>query len=988
MLCHTIPLIIDGVHVLPSQKQPAPLFRPETNAYNAHEPSAVGATPDLCTQAADSCARAYLSWRETHPAERRRLFNKLAQLLENKSSELEDLIQEEISCTTLWARINVADSIAIVQQCAANLATGVLSGVVPIVRDSSAHAVVIKEPLGVVLAIAPWNAPLILGVRAVAAAVGAGNTAILKGSEMSPMIHFEVAKLFQEAGFPPGVVNYVQHRPQDASACFEAMISHPAVQKCNFTGSTPVGRHIAQRAGYYLKPVTLELGGKNFALVMKDADLEQAADQVLFGSFLNSGQICMATDLVLIDRSVEQAFVDLIREKMSVASKQVVRTINSSSEARIDALLHNAIKHGAISVTDDLELTTPAAVVTGVTSAMEFWRVESFGPLLGLVSYDREEEAVRVVNNSSFGLSAAIFSRDHFRAFNLAKRLNTGAVHVNSATVHDEATLPHGGRKESGWGRFGAHWGFEEFLQTKNIIIHPDPLENMEYDYDAQQLASVPSTFPQQPQFSGFMKPCRFEGNIDSLEVRGQIPDEIDGTFYRVMPDPQLPPFWFNGDGNISAFRIRGGRCNFQQRYVRTEKFLRERKAGRSLAGRARPHMQASRELTHIGKYRNKFTDAVEFKIRTTANTTVLHFNGRLLACKEDAPPYSLDLNTLETRGLEDFDSQLPCLTFTAHPKYDSATKELVCFGYEAKGDGTPDVCYFTIDPNEKLVETVWLISPIVAMIHDFAITENWVLFPIIPQTCDLERMKQGGEHWQWSPDVPFYLGVLPRRGASGTDVKWFRAPNAFPGHTVNAYENDAGDIVLDLPLSDKNVFFWWPDANGNAPDPREIKSDLVRFTFDPRSDNLDLPVPKVLVNEDCEFPRINDNFSGKKHKHVFMDVMDPDLGTDFVEISPKMGGGFPPYNCIAHLDCQSLQIEKYFPGRNHLVQEPVFIARRGADIAEEDGWVMALVNNYSSMSSELHIIDTRDFKRPQAIVDLPIRLRAGLHGNWVDTVV
>ncbi|KAF2999657.1 hypothetical protein E8E13_000333 [Curvularia kusanoi] len=427
---------------------------------------------------------------------------------------------------------------------------------------------------------------------------------------------------------------------------------------------------------------------------------------------------------------------------------------------------------------------------------------------------------------------------------------------------------------------------------------------------------------------------------------------------------------WFNGDGNISAFRIKGGRCNFQQRYVRTEKFLREREAGKSL----------------IGKYRNKFTDAVEFKIRTTANTTVLYFNGRLLACKEDAPPYSLDPKTLETKCLETFNDQLPCLTFTAHPKYDDVTQELVCFGYEAKGDGTPDVCYFAIDHNERLVETVWLVSPIVAMIHDFAITENWVLFPIIPQTCDLERMREGGEHWQWNPDVPFYLGVLPRRGASGTDAKWFRAPNAFPGHTVNAYEDKEGNIVLELPLSDKNVFYWWPDAQGNAPNPKEIRSDLVRFTFDPRSDNLDLPLPEVLIKEDCEFPRINDLFSGKKHQHVFMDVMDPSLGTNFDEILPKMGGGFPPYNCIAHLDCQSLHLKKYFPGRTHLVQEPVFIARKGADIPEDDGWVMALVNNYSSMSSELHIIDTRDFTRPQAIIDLPIRLRAGLHGNWVDT--
>ncbi|CAN9230154.1 unnamed protein product [Alternaria alternata] len=454
--------------------------------------------------------------------------------------------------------------------------------------------------------------------------------------------------------------------------------------------------------------------------------------------------------------------------------------------------------------------------------------------------------------------------------------------------------------------------------------------------------------FPPTPLYSGFMSPCRFEGEVQNLSVRGEVPSEIDGTFYRVMPDPQLPPFiendpWFNGDGNISAFRIKDGSCHFKQRYVRTEKFIREREA----------------KIALIGRYRNKFTDAVEFKVRSTANTNVFYFNGQLLACKEDSPPYALDPETLETLRLEDFDGQLPSLTFTAHPKLDG--NELLGFGYEGKGDGTPDICYFSIDSTGTFTETVWLISPVVAMIHDFAITENWVLFPIIPQTCDLERMKQGGEHWQWNPDIPFYLGVLPRRGASGTNVKWFRAPNAFPGHTVNAYEDDSGNIVFDLPLTDKNVFFWWPDAQGNAPNPEQIAAQLVRFTFDPHS-------------------------RGRKHSHAFFDVMDPTLGTDFPNTMPKMGGGYPPYNSLGHLDYQTMAIEKYFPGPTHFVQEPVFVARKGSTTAEGDGWVIALVNNAATMASELHIVDTRNFGKAQAIIDLPIRLRAGLHGNWVDS--
>ncbi|KAL1970559.1 hypothetical protein VTN77DRAFT_4203 [Rasamsonia byssochlamydoides] len=477
--------------------------------------------------------------------------------------------------------------------------------------------------------------------------------------------------------------------------------------------------------------------------------------------------------------------------------------------------------------------------------------------------------------------------------------------------------------------------------------------------------------FPNQPQFSAFMKPCRFEGEVRDLEIEGTIPDDIDGTFYRVMPDPQFAPFvppdqWFNGDGNISAFRIKSGNVDFKQRYVRTEKFTRERQARRAL----------------IGKYRNRYTDAVAFKIRSTANTNIVYFNGKLLALKEDSPPYALDPETLETIGLWDFDGQLPSLTFTAHPKFDPITNEMVCFGYEAKGDGTPDICYYSINADGKFTETVWLVAPAVAMIHDFAVTENWVLFPLIPQVCDIERLKQGGEHWQWDPNLPFYLGLLPRRGAKSSDVKWFRAPNAFPGHTANAYEKEDGSIVFDIPLSDKNVFFWWPDAEGNAPNPQEIRSNLTRFIIHPHSSQLELPPPTVLLAEDVEFPRIDDRYASKKHSKCFFNVMDRRLGTDFAAVLPKMGGGFPPYNAVGHLDFKHDIYETYFPGPTHFVQEPVFIPRSQE---EGDGYLIMLVNNYSTMSSELHIIDTKRFTEPQAIVKLPLRLRPGLHGNWVD---
>lgn len=190
--------------------------------------------------------------------------------------------------------------------------------------------------------------------------------------------------------------------------------------------------------------------------------------------------------------------------------------------------------------------------------------------------------------------------------------------------------------------------------------------------------------------------------------------------------------------------------------------------------------------------------------------------------------------------------------------------------------------------------------------------------------------------------------------------------------------------IFIDLPVSNKNVFFWWPDVDGNAPDPHEISANLLRFEIDPHSDELDLPEPELLLAADCEFPKIDDRWAMKQHTICYFDVMDKTLGTDWGVVGPAMGGGFAPYNSLGKFNNKTCTYENYFPGPDRLFQEPVFIPRDSA-AAEGDGYLMALVNNYQTMSSELHIIDTRDFSQAIAIVLLPLRLRAGLHGNWVE---
>ncbi|RAK98072.1 aldehyde dehydrogenase [Aspergillus ibericus CBS 121593] len=461
------PLVIDNQEILhPSGERVA------------SDPSPFqGVTDDLAIQAVESCASAFPDWSATSPVERRSLLNKAAEILESRSEDFIQCMQEEIRAPRVFAEFNVRTGVDFLREYAA-LTTDALAGTIPVSHGES-YALVFKEPLGVILAIAPWNAPIILGLRSIAAPLAAGNTVVFKGSELSPRTHFLVSTLFKDAGFPPGVVNYVLHRAEDAASVYETMINHRAVRKCNFTGSTNVGRIIASKAALALKPVLLELGGKNCALVLEDADIEKAAKQIIDGSTLNNGQICMSTDLVLaIDAIHDKLVSHILALLQQFASPH--RVITPSSKRKLNGLIDDARAKGAkihtASNKSEIlgnETDYPATVIEGLTPEMEFFTVESFGPIMGIVRVKDEAEAMDLIQQSSYGLSAAVFTASHFRALQLARKIPAGAIHVNSMTVHDEATLPHGGHGDSGWGRFGAKWGLEEFLQTRTVILNP-----------------------------------------------------------------------------------------------------------------------------------------------------------------------------------------------------------------------------------------------------------------------------------------------------------------------------------------------------------------------------------------------------------------------------------------------------------------------------------------------------------------------------------
>ncbi|KAH6877161.1 aldehyde dehydrogenase domain-containing protein [Thelonectria olida] len=467
-----IPLIIEGTPVFNGTGQR--IHETSTGSYFQ------GAEISDCQQAVQSSSNAFCSWSKTSPLGRRRLLLHLAQLLHERQDEIKVIIQTEIHCSEAWAARNVSDSIALIEESASLITSRSMNGSIPHTDGHGSFGFVFNRPLGVILGIAPWNGPLILGFRAVVAPVATGNTAILKGSELSPRTHHFIAQLFVDAGFPPGVVNFILHRPQDAADVVKTLITHPAVRKINFTGSTAVGRIISETAGRCLKPVLLELGGKNCAIVLKDADVSKAVNATLQGATLNGGQICMSTDLAIVTSDVADSFKDKLRQAVEKLRGTSHKVIIERSAARSLALSTDANGKGA-KVTSTIELPSstlgpqhvPVTLIENVQSSMDFFSQESFGPLLGVVVVDSEEEAIRLVNECEYGLSCAIWTQNHHHALELAQRLDVGAVHINASTVHDEATLPHGGSKLSGFGRFGAEWGLQEFVQTQTVILNP-----------------------------------------------------------------------------------------------------------------------------------------------------------------------------------------------------------------------------------------------------------------------------------------------------------------------------------------------------------------------------------------------------------------------------------------------------------------------------------------------------------------------------------
>lgn len=432
---------------------------------------------------ANSSAAAFERWALSGPSVRRKVLLETADILEARVKDFCDVMAQEVGASELWATFNVMASASLLRE-AAGLTTQIQGETLPTDKPG-AMSMTIRQPAGVVLSIVPWNGPVLLGTRAIAYPLACGNTVIFKGSEVSPRTHEMLAQCFVDAGLPPGVLNYITVAAPDAGAVTEKLIAHPAVRRVNFTGSTHVGRIIAETSARHLKRSLLELGGKAPFVVLDDADLEGAVNAAVFGTFLYQGQICMSTERFVVDESIADEFVRRFAERAkSLIASDPRETphcvlgplIDARSGERLNGLLQDAVSKGAVIVVggEAVGASMPATIVDHVKPGMDIHDEETFGPVTTIVRVKGDDEAIRVANDTIYGLSSAVFSNNASRALSVASRIQFGCVHINGATVQNEPQAPYGGMKHSGYGRFDGRAVIDEFTEIKWLTLE-DP---------------------------------------------------------------------------------------------------------------------------------------------------------------------------------------------------------------------------------------------------------------------------------------------------------------------------------------------------------------------------------------------------------------------------------------------------------------------------------------------------------------------------------
>lgn len=435
------------------------------------------------SQTVGAAAAAFPEWSASDPAFRREIFARASELLAEREAEFVAMAAQEVGATADWVRFNI------------KLAQGYFQHAIDLTKrleepelvqtNGSISSVVLRQPCGVVLGIAPWNAPVTLAVRAIAAPLACGNTVLLKASELCPRVHEMIVDVLLDAGLPKGVACAVTHAPDEGEQVVEALINHGAVRRINFTGSTRVGRRIAELAARQLKPCLLELSGKAPLIVLEDADLAEAAKAAAFGAFFNQGQICMSTERVIVQDTIADEFVGMLAKHAEAleaghpmsSDLPIGALINASAANRVRGLIDDAVARGAKLVTggDVAGAIVQPAILDHVSSGMKIYAEESFGPVATILRAEDADEAVSIANDTEFGLAASIYSANLDKARDVANRIEAGICHINGPTVYDDPNMPFGGVKASGYGRFGGDSSIHEFTDLKWITTTNGP---------------------------------------------------------------------------------------------------------------------------------------------------------------------------------------------------------------------------------------------------------------------------------------------------------------------------------------------------------------------------------------------------------------------------------------------------------------------------------------------------------------------------------
>lgn len=433
------------------------------------------------TAAVAAATAAFPEWSGMGPHTRRGILLKAADLLEARTPDFIATNMAETGATAPWIGFNVSVGAKMLREAAA-MTTQICGEVIPAEKPGML-AMGMRQAAGVCLGIAPWNAAVILGVRAVAMPLACGNTVVLKASEMCPRTHAMIGEVLVEAGVPEGAMQVVTNAPEDAAEVVEALIRTSAVRRVNFTGSTHVGRIIARLCAEELKPCLLELGGKAPFIVLDDADLEGAVNGAAFGAYMNMGQICMSTERIIVTEGIADRFVAALAAKAAKlpagdpgGPNVLGALVTEDAAARLDDLVADATAKGARLVAGGPRTgaVVPAGVLDGVTPDMRIYAEESFGPVKSVIRVKDADEAIRVANDTEYGLSASIYTSDVKRGLDLAKRIESGICHINGPTVADEPQMPFGGVKASGYGRFGGKAAIAEFTDLRWVTVE-DP---------------------------------------------------------------------------------------------------------------------------------------------------------------------------------------------------------------------------------------------------------------------------------------------------------------------------------------------------------------------------------------------------------------------------------------------------------------------------------------------------------------------------------